>query len=99
LLLRDRFPELQQTLDAVVAGVLRHWIKPDGSFRSRRLHLGWDNVPMHRWGQSQMFRALAFYFRDAGADDRGRKTDDSGRITKRVRQSENGLVNIAKSGI
>ena len=39
------------------------WIKPDGSFRSRRLHLGWDNVPMHRWGQSQMFRALALLFR------------------------------------
>jgi hypothetical protein len=45
----------------VVKGVLKNWIKPDGSFRSRRLHLGWDNVPMHRWGQSQMFRALAFY--------------------------------------
>jgi hypothetical protein len=25
------------------------------------LHLGWDNVPMHRWGQSQMFRSLAYY--------------------------------------
>jgi len=45
----------------VVAGILKNWIKPDGSFRSRRLYLGWDNVPMHRWGQSQMFRSLAFY--------------------------------------
>ena len=42
-------------------GILKDWIKPDGSFRSRRLHLGWDNVPMHRWGQAQMFRSLAFY--------------------------------------
>jgi hypothetical protein len=25
------------------------------------LHLGWDNAPMHRWGQAQMFRSLAFY--------------------------------------
>jgi hypothetical protein len=25
---------------------------------------GWDNVPMHRWAQSQMFRSLAFYFRE-----------------------------------
>jgi hypothetical protein len=61
LLLRDRFPQLDTTLKRVVEGILRDWIKPDGSFRSRRLHLGWDNVPMHRWGQAQMFRSLAYY--------------------------------------
>jgi hypothetical protein len=61
LLLRDRFPELETTLKTVVTGILKDWIKPDGSFRSRRLHLGWDNVPMHRWGQAQMFRSLAFF--------------------------------------
>lgn len=60
LLLRDRFPELGQTLQTVVAGILKNWIKPDGSFRSRKLHFGWDNVPMHRWAQAQMFRSLAF---------------------------------------
>jgi hypothetical protein len=65
LLLRDRFPELNLTLETVVSGVLQTWIKPDGSFRSRRLYAGWDNVPMHRWGQSQMFRSLAFYLREA----------------------------------
>jgi len=65
LLLRDRFPQLNQTLETVVAGILKDWIKPDGSFRSRRLHLGWDNVPMHRWGQAQMFRSLAFYLHEA----------------------------------
>ena len=65
LLLRDRFPQLESTLETVVAGILKDWIKPDGSFRSRRLHLGWDNVPMHRWGQSQMFRSLAFYLSEA----------------------------------
>jgi hypothetical protein len=65
LLLRDRFPRLETTLRTVVKGILRDWIKPDGSFRSRKLHLGWDNVPMHRWGQSQMFRSLAFYLREA----------------------------------
>jgi len=48
----------------VVAGVLKNWVKRDGSFRSRKLILGWDNVPMHRWAQSQMFRALAFYLRE-----------------------------------
>ena len=58
LLLRDRFPELNTTLQTVVAGILKDWVKPDGSFRSRQLLLGWDNVPMHRWAQSQMFRSL-----------------------------------------
>jgi hypothetical protein len=65
LLLRDRFSQLEATLETVVGGVLRDWVKPDGSFRSRRLHLGWDNVPMHRWGQAQVFRSLAFYLREA----------------------------------
>ena len=66
LLLRDRFPQLNQTLNAVVTGILNDWVKPDGSFRSRRLHFGWDNVPMHRWGQSQMFRSLAYFLRESG---------------------------------
>jgi hypothetical protein len=65
LLLRDRFPELEKTLEKVVAHTLEAWVKRDGSFRSRKLHVGWDNVPMHRWGQSQMFRSLAFYLYEA----------------------------------
>jgi hypothetical protein len=65
LLLRDRFPALEATLQKVVAEILERWVKRDGSFRSRKLHLGWDNVPMHRWGQSQMFRSLALYLREA----------------------------------
>lgn len=64
LLLRKEFPQLESTLASVVTGILDHWIKPDGSFRSRKLLLGWDNVPMHRWAQSQMFRSLAFYLRE-----------------------------------
>jgi hypothetical protein len=70
LLLRDRFPQLETTLRTVIEGILKDWIKPDSSFRSRRLHLGWDNVPMHRWGQSQMFRSLAFYLREARKAER-----------------------------
>jgi hypothetical protein len=70
LLLRDRFPQLESTLETVVAGILKEWIKPDGSFRSRQLHLGWDNVPMHRWGQSQTFRSLAFYLSEAKKDEK-----------------------------
>jgi hypothetical protein len=73
LLLRDRFPVLETTLGKVVTHVLDAWVKPDGSFRSRKLHLGWDNVPMHRWGQAQMFRSLAFYvFSQADDTDNSR---------------------------
>jgi hypothetical protein len=59
LLLQDRFPLLEETLSTVTKAILSDWIKPDGSFRSRQLLTGWDNVPMHRWAQSQMFRSLA----------------------------------------
>jgi len=65
LLLRNEFPKLQKTLDTVVNEIVTHWVKPDGSFRSRRLMFGWDNVPMHRWAQSQMFRSLAFYLSES----------------------------------
>jgi hypothetical protein len=58
VLLRGRFPELDRILDRLVD--MTEWQKDDGSFRSRQLLLGWDNVPMHRWAQSQMFRSLSF---------------------------------------
>ena len=69
LLMRKHFPQLETTLETVIAGILSDWVKADGSFRSRRLILGWDNVPMHRWGQSQMFRSLALYLCEAQAAD------------------------------
>jgi hypothetical protein len=77
LLLRNRFPVLGTTLEKVVAHVLQAWVKRDGSFRSRRLYLGWDNVPMHRWGQSQMFRSLAFYLSE-GSKHRGQRPNIPG---------------------
>lgn len=60
LLLNGRFPKLDNILSTVVNEVLNVWQRPDGSFRSRQLHLGWDNTPMHRWAQAQMFRSLCF---------------------------------------
>lgn len=66
LLLRKEFPQLDAALTTVVNGILDRWVKSDGSFRSRRLMFGWDNVPMHRWAQSQMFRSLAFYLCETG---------------------------------
>ena len=60
LLLRYRNNALQDTLNTVVNDLLTRWIKPGGSFRSRELFLGWDDIPMHRWAQSQIFRSLCF---------------------------------------
>jgi hypothetical protein len=60
VLLYGRFPELDRTLSAVVTDLLGRWRKTDGSFRARQLLVGWDNVPMHRWAQSQVFRSLCF---------------------------------------
>jgi hypothetical protein len=59
LLLRDEIPILGNVLEKVVVDLLQRWRKQDGSYRSRKLLLGWDNVPMHRWAQSQIFRSLA----------------------------------------
>ena len=60
VLLRGRFPRLDDLLSIVLDQILTLWQKPDGSFRSRQLHLGWDNTPMHRWASSQLFRSLCF---------------------------------------
>lgn len=80
LLLRREFLHLEQALNRVVQHILDCWIKPDGSFRSRRLHFGWDNVPMHRWAQSQMFRSLAYYLyeesREQTTNGKGQRVED-----------------------
>ena len=60
VLLCGRFAELDRILSTVLTDLLQRWQKPDGSFRARELLVGWDNVPMHRWAQSQLFRSLCF---------------------------------------
>jgi hypothetical protein len=69
ILLRGRFPKLDSILSIVVDEVLGVWQKPDGSFRSRQLLMGWDSTPMHRWAQSQMFRSLCFLLRESRMND------------------------------
>ena len=59
VLLRGRFAALDNILRRLTNHLSR-WQKRDGSFRSRRLLIGWDDTPMHRWAQSQMFRSLCF---------------------------------------
>lgn len=58
VLLRGRFPALDASVDRTAEEILFRWQLSRGNFRSRLLLLGWDNVPMHRWGQSEIFRAL-----------------------------------------
>jgi len=60
VLLKGRYPKLDSLLSSVLNEILTLWQKPDGSFRSRRLVLGWDNTPMHRWALAQLFRSLCF---------------------------------------
>jgi hypothetical protein len=60
-LLKGRFRALDERVETTLADLLTDWQKADGAFRSRRLLLGWDNVPMHRWAQSQIFRSLCLY--------------------------------------
>ncbi|MEI8108845.1 MAG: glycosyltransferase family 4 protein, partial [Verrucomicrobiota bacterium] len=60
-LLQGRSPKLDQLALSTLHHLLSHWIQPHGPFRSRKLLVGWDNVPMHRWGQSQIFRSLSLF--------------------------------------
>jgi hypothetical protein len=57
-LLSGRFPQLDDRLETVLDDITTRWQRPEGSFRSRHLLFGWDNVPMHRWAQAQLFRSL-----------------------------------------
>jgi len=68
VLLQGRFPALDRILDHVV--LMDGWQKRDGSFRSRQLLAGWDDVPMHRWAQSQLFRSLSLFLLQAKGVDK-----------------------------
>jgi hypothetical protein len=57
-LLKGRFPGFDDALATALRNILTVWQNADGSFRSRQLVFGWDDTPMHRWSQSQMFRSL-----------------------------------------
>jgi uncharacterized protein YyaL (SSP411 family) len=60
VLLKKQYPELNDRLIIVLNDLYLRWRKKDGSYRSRKLIFGWDNVPMHRWAQAQLFRSLCF---------------------------------------
>jgi len=78
VLLQRRFPQLDQILSLVLTDLLRRWQKTDGSFRARELLIGWDNVPMHRWAQAQLFRSLCFFlWKNLTESKEGDSKDDS----------------------
>jgi len=58
VLLAGRYPEFDAANERLLRHLFIRWAKCDGSFRSRKLLVGYDNVPMHRWGQSELFRSL-----------------------------------------
>jgi hypothetical protein len=67
VLLQGRYAALDAILSSVLADLFLRWHKRDGSFRARELMFGWDNVPMHRWAQAQLFRSLCLLLaRNAG---------------------------------
>jgi hypothetical protein len=72
-LLGESIPELERTLENVVRDTLARWRKRDGSFRARELLAGWDNTPMHRWAQAQLFRSLCFLLHRESPDTRAAK--------------------------
>lgn len=69
VLLHGRYPRLDDYAQRLVRHLLTDWTKADGSFRSRKLLVGYDNVPMHRWGQSEIFRSLCLMLAQAAGHE------------------------------
>ena len=81
VLLWGRFPKLDELLSRLIE--LNGWQQANGSFRARRLLLGWDNTPMHRWAQSQMFRSLCFFVsRSSKSSQSSSETTELGSLTR-----------------
>jgi hypothetical protein len=60
-LLREVEPEAEEVLQRLLTELTSGWALPDGHFVTRRLVIGTNKVPYHRWAQSQVFHALASY--------------------------------------
>lgn len=61
LLVREVEPEARKVLQRLVMELATGWALRDGHFVTRRLVIGTNKVPYHRWAQSQVFHALASY--------------------------------------
>jgi hypothetical protein len=63
VLLRDLESDAGRVLQGLLRGLAGEMALPDGHFVTRRLLIGRNAVPYHRWAQSQVFHALAQYCR------------------------------------
>lgn len=75
LMARNRGARFDAALRRVLEDLLARWQRPTGAFRTRQMLAGWNNVPMHRWGQSEMFRSLCLFLVSAKeCDTMGKET-------------------------
>jgi hypothetical protein len=63
VLLRDLEPDAEEVLQGLLRGLAGEMALPDGHFVTRRLLIGRNAVPYHRWAQSQVFHTLTQYCR------------------------------------
>jgi len=66
VLLRGIDPSADVVLSRLLHGLASEWALDDGHFVTRRLVVGRNVVPYHRWAQSQTFHALARLCRKLG---------------------------------
>jgi hypothetical protein len=58
-LLQGEIPAARGVLQGLVRDLTERWVLPDGHFVTRKLVVGRNTIPYHRWAQSQTFHALA----------------------------------------
>jgi len=63
VLLHDVEPDAPDVSHAMLQALVNDWMLTDGHFVTRRLLVGRNTIPYHRWAQSQVFHALAHYCR------------------------------------
>jgi hypothetical protein len=59
LLLEELEPAASGVLHRLLQHLFEDWVLPDGHFATRKLLVGRNTVPYHRWAQAQTFHALA----------------------------------------
>jgi hypothetical protein len=67
VLLRDVDTDAPSILSAMLHELRNEWATTDGHFVTRRMLVGRNTIPYHRWGQSQTFHALAVFSGSASA--------------------------------
>jgi hypothetical protein len=60
-LVRSEIPAAERVRERLVRDLVERWALPDGHFATRRLVVGRNTLPYHRWAQSQTFHALVTF--------------------------------------